>query len=72
VARVDEGQRQAEIDRPALRGRDVGSSPGGIAPTDPAEAALERRAKRQGLGLMVVSSIASILVLYGAWVLLRL
>jgi hypothetical protein len=68
VARVDEDHPQAEFQCPPLRI----SSPGVIRPTDPSEAQLKRRAKRRGLGLMIASSIVSLLVLYGAWVLLRL
>ena len=71
VARVDEGQPQAEVERPPLRERDVGGSRGVTPPADPSEAARERRAKRQGLALMIASSIASLLVLYGTWMLLR-
>ena len=71
MARVDEGQPQVEIDRPPLRGRDVEAAPGRVRPADPVDGARERRAKRQGLALMIVSSIVSLFVLYGAWMLLR-
>ena len=72
MARVDEGQPQVQIERPPSPGRDVNGAPGRVRPVDPAEAPLERRAKRQGFALMIASSIVSLLVLYGAWVLLRL
>jgi hypothetical protein len=71
VARVDEGQPQVEIERSPLRGRDVNASPEMMPAADPAAAALERRAKRQGFALMVASSIVTLLLLGGAWVLLR-
>ena len=39
--------------------------------SDPREAAMQRRARRQALLLMVASSLASVVALYGAWRLLR-
>lgn len=38
---------------------------------DAIERGLRRRARRQALALMIASSLASILALYGVWTLLR-
>jgi hypothetical protein len=76
VARGDGAQPQAEIERPPP-GRDAKGNIGRVRPLDagrraePAADPLQRRARRQGLALMIASSIVSLLILYGAWVALR-
>jgi hypothetical protein len=40
-------------------------------PNDPAESPLRQRAGRQGLGLMAISAMVSVLLLCGAWMMFR-
>jgi hypothetical protein len=74
VARGDEAQPQVEIERPPP-GRDARGNIGRVRPLDagrtPAADPKQRRGRRQGLALMILSSIVSLLILYGAWVALR-
>jgi hypothetical protein len=75
VARGDGAQPQAEIERPPP-GRDAKGNIGRVRPlegrrAEPAADPMQRRARRQGLALMIASSIVSLLILYGAWVALR-
>ena len=54
------------------RGRDAVGNLGRVrfAPDEGREALLRRRAKRQGLALMLASAVVSLLILYGAWLVL--
>jgi hypothetical protein len=76
VAQGDNGQPQIEIERPPLREQAANED---IRPrrwfdwrhSDPLEPAAQRRARRQGLMLMIASSLLTTFILYGAWVALR-
>jgi hypothetical protein len=77
VARGDESQPQVEIERPLPRGRDAKGNLGRVRRfevwrrNDATDARLRWRAKRQGFALMIASSVVSLLLLCGAWMLLR-
>ena len=61
-----------ELERQS-RGRDALGNLGRVRfrPDDRREALLRRRAKRQGLVLMLASAFVSLFVLYGVWLALR-
>lgn len=77
VALGDNGQPQADIERPAQRGRNAKGKLGRVRPLDGwhladlHESKLQRRARRQALALMIVSSLLTLIILYGAWRALR-
>lgn len=76
VAIRDDGHPQAEIERPP-RGRDAKGNLGRLRlfdiwrNPDPVEARKQRQARRLALLLLAASSVASLLILYGVWIMLR-
>jgi hypothetical protein len=72
VLRSGDAPPTVELERPS-RGRDAQGNLGRVrlVPGDRREAQLRRRAKQQGLALMLASTAVSLLILYGAWLLLR-
>lgn len=76
MAQGDNGQPQIEIERPPLREQAANEDLRlrrrfDWRHADLLEPVAQRRARRQGLTLMIASSLLTIFILYGAWVALR-